>query len=467
MRWIDASGMPGGAPASTRGERARYGALALAVSVFAVYVSLIPFQFRWVPLDAAATRFARIVLSLDVERTSRTNYLANVLLFVPIGFGWAGALLLGRCRPWRALVAAACILPVSLAVSLTAEFLQTFVPGRIVSRSDVTAHTLGSLAGIGAWLITGEGLTGWLRAASDRSRGDRLARALTAYAVLWALANLAPFDFTVDFGALARRVHTGLISVVPFANQGAPAPRVVWDALAAALGAAPLGAWGLVGWTGARARRRASAAFALGAAAVLLVEGTQVFIRSHAADVDDVIFGTAGVAVGVWLGTRALSHREAVRVLPASAVSGRAVALLVAWGVLLCAYHWLPYDFTLDTTILRQKLARMSLVPFVGYWPNSELAVLDNLLASLALAAPFGVIGSFVVRRGRARHRTVLLLWVVLTTVAFAVIEAGQLLLPSRNPDPTDVLVSVAGSLAGFRVGRWLSGEGGRLKSEG
>ena len=34
-------------------------------------------------------------------------------------------------------------LTVSVAVSLTAEFLQMFVPGRVVSFADVTAQTLG------------------------------------------------------------------------------------------------------------------------------------------------------------------------------------------------------------------------------------------------------------------------------------------------------------------------------------
>ena len=46
-------------------------------------------------------------------------------------------------------------------------------------------------------------------------------------------------------------------------------------------------------------------------------------------------------------------------------------------------------------------------------------------------------------------------------------IEAGQLFLPSRFPDPTDVLVGVAGATAGLLAGRWLRGPHARERSGG
>lgn len=437
-------------------SRRSYALLALLVMAFTIYVSLIPFEFRGVRFDRAVAQFSRVMQSPYVERMSRTNYMANILLFVPMGFGLGGALLLGRRTPLCVALSAVCIVPASVAISLTAEFLQMFVPGRVVSRADVNAQTLGCLIGIAAWLVAGEGLTRWVRGASDRHRGDRVARALSAYAAIWMFVNLAPFDITVDPGVLAHRLRAGLVSVVPFANTGVSSPRLVWDVVVTTISAMPLGALGLVGWTGLGARRHSVAAFVFGAAFVLVMEVAQIFIRSHAADATDVLFGWLGVVAGVWLGRTALAHREAAAVLPGRAISAAAAVALLSWCLLLCAYHWLPYDFTLDSDLVRRRLSRMSLVPFVGYWSGSELNVFKNVLVKLGLSVPFGILASFVVRGRLIDTRVLVAGWLAGAAALFSVIELGQLLLPSRTPDPTDVLMSVLGCAGGLWVGRWL-----------
>jgi hypothetical protein len=40
--------------------------------------------------------------------------------------------------------------------------------------------------------------------------------------------------------------------------------------------------------------------------------------------------------------------------------------------------------------------------------------------------------------------------------VLFGLLEFGQFFLPSRVPNPTDVVVGVAASTAGLWLGRWL-----------
>lgn len=437
--------------------RRAYGWIAVAVAAFALYVSLIPFEFRPVPFEKAVEKFAGVMLTSRVERTSRSNYLANALLFVPIGFGCSGALLADRRRRFAALLAVPATLAFSVAVSLAAEFFQVYVPGRVVSRADVAAQTLGCAAGIAAWMIAGNWLTTWLRTASDRQRGDRVARALSAYAVIWIFVKLAPFDLTVDLGHLASRYRRGMISLTPFAAAaGVSTMQFVWDVVLTTLSAAPLGALGLIGWTGLGARRHSRAAFAFGASFVVAVEAAQIFIRSHAAQATDVLFGLAGVALGVWAGRYALLHRQAVAVLPRRAVSWQALALLLLWSAVLCAFHWQPYDFTLDSDLIRDQLRQISLVPFTGYWSGSELSTFKNVLLKLVLAVPFGVMASYVLDERAGHSAVVAAFWIVIALAIFGVIEAGQLLLPSRTPDPTDVLVSVAGTAAGLWIGRWV-----------
>lgn len=406
------------------------------------------------PFDGALAWFERAVFTARVERTSRSNYLANALLFVPIGFGASGALLAGRRRA-AALVAVPATLALSVAVSVTAEFLQIYVPGRIVSRADIVAQTLGCAAGIAVWIGAGNWLTGWLRTASDRQRGDRVARALSAYAVLWVLVKLAPFDFTVDLGHIANRYRRGLIALTPL-GAGVSTAQIVWDALLTTLGAVPLGALGLVGWTGLGVRRHSQAAFAFGAVFVVLVEAAQIFVRSHAAQATDILWGLLGVAGGVWAARCALQHRHAVPMIPERGFSWPAFGALLLWTAVLAAYHWQPYEFSLDPESIKEQLDGISLVPFAGYWSGSELTTFKNVLIKFVLALPFGIVGSGVLSDRVARRPVLTAFWIAVAAGVFGAIEAGQLLLPVRTPDPTDVLVSVAGAAAGLWIGRWV-----------
>ena len=64
---------------------------------FTVYVSLLPFRLQAVPWDVAWGHFAAAMTTWP-RRVARANFLANLLLFVPIGFGLAGAWLADRPR---------------------------------------------------------------------------------------------------------------------------------------------------------------------------------------------------------------------------------------------------------------------------------------------------------------------------------------------------------------------------------
>lgn len=430
--------------------RGAYLVLAIAGMVWAVYASLIPFDLHPMPVGVAWDQFLDGIVQRPEGRVSRSDVLANILLFVPVGFGLAGALLLER-RRILLLVAPLVIFPVSLAASVVAEFVQVFTADRVPSNLDIAAQTLGTAIGLGAWLMAGRGLTLWLRGALASSGDDRLSRVLVAYAGAWAFVNLAPFDITVDVGDLGERVREGKIALL--ADTGSVA-RFAWDALSELLAAAPLGILGVAGWGGRRTRSRFEA-FAIGALIVVGVETAQVFIRSHSATGSDLLFAWTGVAIGVVFGTRALGA------LPPAAGHVTATPWLgavVVWCLVICAYHWQPYDFAVDSELIRRKLARMSLVPFAGYLGGSPLNALNNLLTKLALAVPLGVLASFAFT-GPPPRRLALAVWLVGAAAIFAIVEAGQFFLPPRLPDPTDVVVGVAGAAGGLALGRWLRAE--------
>jgi VanZ family protein len=212
---------------------------------------------------------------------------------------------------------------------------------------------------------------------------------------------------------------------------------------------------GVFGRTGAGHRhlRRASAAFVVGAAFIVLVEAAQVFIRSHAGDVNDVVFGLLGVAIGVFAGERVRTTPLAAEPSPI-AVSAPGVLALAGWCLVLAVYHWRPYDFVVDPEAVRGKLARMSFVPFSGY-RGAGLTAFNDLLVKLGLSIPLGLGAAFAIRVN-VRRPAVTTGWLVFAAALFGLVESGQFFLPARVPDPTDVLLGLAGMYAGLVLGRWL-----------
>ena len=424
---------------------------------FAVYASLIPFTFASRPLDIAWAEYRAILSTGSMRGISRTNFLANILLFVPVGFGLTGSRLAERRRR-AAFSAVLAVLAASVGLSLVVEFLQLFAPARVPAFSDVAAQTFGCLFGIIGWALCGPELTEWLRASRSPAPEDRLSRALTAYAAAWVFVNLAPFDVIADVGDLGQRVRAGLITVVPFQSAGRATSRVVWDVLVSVITAAPLGVFGLIARTPAGVRRGTLAAFAIAAGFVVSMEVAQVFVRSHAADVTDAIFGCLGAGLGVVIGARMLSSGRPVLDVPGRGLfRGRVVTALLTRCLIVAAYHWMPYDFGLNPESIKRKLARISLVPFAGYAAGSDLNAFNDLLVKLGLAAPVGVIAAFALRR-EAPAAIVTACWLVAAASLFGAIELGQLFLPTRSPDPTDVLVGVVGTAFGLALGRWLRG---------
>ena len=398
-----------------------------------------------------------MLLSPPGRRISRSDLLANILLFVPIGFAFAGAWLAGQRRRAPLIQAVLLILPLSLAASLLIEFLQVFTGNRTPSSTDVAAQTIGCLLGIAAWRIAGEPLTTWLREAVAAAPEDRLERILTAYAAGWVLVSLAPFDITVDLGDLADRVRSGKIALLPFTGPGVFSARWVWDVTAELLSAIPLGLFGTIAASGGRYRRPASA-FALGLAIVVGIECSQVFISSHSANATDALFGGIGVLIGVVTAPRFAARDRAATISSRHAINWRAVTILVFWILVLCAYHWRPYEFSLDSESIRYKLRRISFMPFDGYRSGSYLNALNNLLTKIALSLPLGLAGSFLAGSTAASRPVILGLWAVAAAAIFGAIEAGQLFVVTRIPDPTDVLVGVIAAVGGLRLGAWLWG---------
>jgi VanZ family protein len=421
--------------------------LAALTAAFATYISLVPFNFTWPP-DAT---LAGAVYRLEAELASRSNFLGNVLLFAPLGFFGAGVVFSPAQRRAYTVIGVVALVAMSIALSLAIELLQVFVPGRTPSLVDIAAQTAGMLTGVGTWLVVSRRVLGWVeRRGSDRQ--DALRVGLLVFTAGRALAMLLPLDVTLDLGLLAGKFRNGLIVLNPMrsaALSGDALPARIAD-LALSI---PIGVFACLGGMSPGRRRHAGLALLIGWVFVGLVEVAQVFVISRTADGVEWLVNAAGVAVGVWLTIRLVPGQAGER--PAS--SWVPIGGLAATLGLYVLYNWSPFDFDVSGDLIRQRVPMIFGVPFHGYYQNPEIKAIDDVLVKIAIGVPVGMfLGWSISVNPTVLRRAAVVITSVLTAAFFVVVEAGQILLPSRYPDNTDIVLGLAGALLGSWAFRLL-----------
>ncbi len=422
--------------------------LAVLFIAFAAYGSFVPLRLRPVTLAEAVQRFVTTPL-VPPWHASGSDFLTNVLLFVPIGFFLLGAL---ANRSRRA--AAALALPVvgaGIALSVVIEFGQIFVQGRTPSWNDVVAESLGGFIGTMAWLAVGSSVAEWVAELfRTESESDRIYRILGAYVGVWVILGLLPFDFTVRPEELAEKFRAGRIVLEPF-----PAGSTLRDAGGTLLMAIPVGAFGVVAARTWRLAQPAVTGLGLALAVIVAIEVAQMFSFTRTADVTDLLMNAAGVGVGVPLAARGavalptvLRGGPGVRLWP--------LAALLVWCVTLVIRHWTPFDFVTDTSFIKSRIPGMLRVPFYNYYWGFAPYVLMDATTKLLMAVPVGAFLQLLFQPRAPLLRWVMAFGIVaLSGALFLALELGQLMLPSRVADQTDVYVGTLGAAIGVAL-IWL-----------
>ena len=426
--------------------RASCAALAGLTAVFAAYISLVPFNFTRPPDGSLATAFHQL---LEVGLVSRTNFAGNVLLFVPLGFFGGGAVFSPAQRQASRVVGVVALVALSIALSFGIELLQIFVPGRTPSIADVTAQTIGLIAGMGAWRLVARDILRWAdRRGSERSH-DALRIGLLVFTAARALWMLLPLDVTLDLGILAEKFRNGLIVLNPLRSTA-----LSWGALPARLAdfalSMPIGVLACLEGVSPGRRRPARLALLLGCVVVGLVEVAQVFVMSRTADIVEWLVNATGVAAGVWMTSRLVPRQAGEKLASTDSVP---IAGLAASLALYVLYNWSPFDFQVSGDLIRQRLPMIFGVPFYGYYQNPELKAIDDLLVKIAIGVPIGVFLGWWIRGCPAAYRRAVVALASILAVMFVVgVEAGQILLPTRYPESTDILLG----LGGVVLGSWV-----------
>jgi len=426
---------------------------ACAYLAFVIYGSLVPLDFQPLPLANAWAAF-KDIRYLPLGVASRADWVANILLFVPLSFLWLGVLWPTRHRAAR-LLAAVFVVLACAALGVLIEFLQLFFPPRTVSVNDVLAETLGAGVGVAAWWLWGTQVVAWFSRWSRAHLGHDVAKQLlTAYLFLLLGYNVLPLDITINPVDLFHKWREGRVIVLPFSASFPTIAQAAYELLT------DIGIWVPAAFLWRRSTGRSLGnvvSMTLLAAAGL--EFVQFFIFSRVTDVTDVITAGLGGAIGGLLGKHL--GRQSPRV-GADSSSGRLSARsLILWllglalivGALVLIF-WYPFEFSTERAFVKERLAQLRRAPFTAYYYGTEFRAVTEVLHKLGFFLPLGAWLALGAGRLAARYRIAGALihaaCLLLIGAVAAMIEAGQLFLPGKNADLTDWFLEFAGGAVGY-----------------
>lgn len=418
----------------TPSSRFRPAGLCLIWLLFIVYGSLVPLDFQFVTPEAAWQRFANAPM-LQLGATSRADWIANGLLYFPLGFLATLSMAGVRQRPRLQAVLAACML--SALVALVVEYLQVYFPPRTVSRNDLLAEAIGATTGAAtAWA----GHASWQRL-TDRlaSAGARLAASLGGL-YLAALLVLAvfPFDFVLNASEWSDKWHGASVGLwMAPSTLERTAVILVIKLLVEVVLLVPVGLW--LAWRGTC--RSVPAALLAGAGLGLVIELGQLVVLSGVSQGVSVLTRALGTGLGAWAFSRFADE-------PPSAWQPR-LRRATVWLVplylplLAVAYGWGQLGQA-DVALVQRNWDALEWLPFYYHYYTTETVAVSSLFMALLAYAPVGVLGwAWEARPYRAP---------VLALLLAGCIEAGRLLLPGAHPDPTNLWIAAAGAAMARRL---------------
>ena len=427
---------------------------ASAYLVFVVYGSLVPLRPVPIPFDEAWHRFQHIrTFHLDI--LSRADWVANLLLMIPLSFLWLAALASGRGAAARGAITAV-VWSGSVALALAIEFTQLYFPQRTVSVNDVVAEGIGATVGVALWWAVGAKALRWLGRWQETRGAPNLAeQAVWAYTGLLVLYNLMPLDLAPSPWGLLEKFRGGRIVLVPFGFETSDVPARLYEIASGIAIWAPLaGLWVLSG----RKTPVQSWITATGIAAG--IEVAQLFVYTRVSDVTDVLIAASGAGIGAW-GTARFVKRETAS--PAgSSEAARArwlasgIALGIVWLAALAVIFWYPFDVRMERAYVLSRVHLLRALPFQSYYYTSEFMAITQAFRHALFLVPWGVaLGIAGVSLKGSRWRWAYHVFAVAAAILVpAAIEAGQLALPGKFPDSTDLALEAFGALAGY-FGVW------------
>ncbi|MCP3868222.1 MAG: VanZ family protein [Gammaproteobacteria bacterium] len=437
-----------------RSVRSQLTLAALGYLAFVIYGSLVPLAYVPMPIDEAIASFHRIPF-LRLGIGSRADWVANALLFIPLTFLWLG-LIWPRKRGITRLLASLLILVAAVLLSLGIEFTQLFFPQRTVSQNDILAETIGALIGIALWWWYGQRLTHWIAVAWEtRGQTGIAEKLLWLYLAGLFIYNILPLDLTISPVEIYHKWRSGKVSLIPFSFKVEGTAQYLYNLVTDALLWVPVSLLCVLS-----SRRRGMQAWAWTVLIAIFLEFCQFFVFSRVSDTTDILMAMIGAGAGIWIAglfpeNKRSSHRAQRSNRTTQSTAVRPILALIAggvWTLVLMAVFWYPFEFEFDRSLLRERLELFLRAPLTAYYYGTEFRAVTELLHKILFFIPLGAtlaLGRLGLPPSPGRIVYSLITACILLAVPFG-IELGQVALPDKNPDITDLILEVIGGVIGY-----------------
>jgi glycopeptide antibiotics resistance protein len=433
------------------GSRGRFAAWGLVYALIIVYLSLVlgPAGFHFVALDPAVAWQELLATPYLINGSDqRPDWVANLLMLIPLGFAVTGAFWpLRRGRRWLAAGAALCC---CLFLVIAVKYLQLYFPPRTVSLNYIEAQSLGSLLGVMLFWVSSDRLFSVVQGVS-RPGGRPLLIACWIYAVALLLFFLFPFDVALSIEDFQERAAALPHLLLAWPAEGRPIPLRILVVSAETAATVPVGVM-----LALMSRRRSLFKMAVtGFAMMSVVAMLTMLVLTATPSLWAVLYRTVGIVIGaaivMWLEGRDPTRWR--RVL------ARFVPLMIPPYVLTVAFvnglmspHWRSVPEALAA------LDEFGLLPFYHHYIVSKAHAAESVAAHVLIFAPIGVM--VALRRGGGRGEV----WtaVILAALLSFAVEVGRWFKPGLQPDFSDVIIAAvaAGLAAKLTPAFWKALEG-------
>lgn len=407
---------------------------------FVVYGSLVPLDFRPLPLDQAWAIFQHIpMFKLGVE--SRADWISNGVLYVPVAFLSAHLLIqqfpAARRTPLFLLAGL-----FSGALAFGVEFTQLFFPPRTVSLNDLLAECVGSAIGLmlAAWY------SDWFRILLHAvfSNPRRLTlRLVEAYLAGYVAFSLFPYDLLLS-GAEFQQKLLGDNWGWLLAGDAHGTLLIALKAISEIVLTAPFGL--LLGYRSTHRSATYRQAIWLGVLLGGFIEIAQFFTASGVSQGLSVLTRVAGVCGGLalWRQRAGWSPERLAALAQRHAFVLGVVYLLL----LLQANGWFSHRWS-GADAAAAKLGELHFLPFYYHYFTTEAKALFSLASVCLMYLPVGLL--VWSNRGTPAQAFFYALF------AAGLIETGKLFLHETHPDPTNILLAALASWGTIHLARMLA----------
>ncbi len=428
---------------------------AIVYLIFVIYGSLVPFDHQNVPWQEAQDRFKNIPY-LDLGIESRADWIANIVLYIPLAFLWSSVLGNVRSSGLRfagtLLVLCACLL---LAVGV--EFFQLYFPPRTVSINDLIAESIGTAIGLLVSQIWGRQL---LRLCKHLPLSELLSveALIKLYLLAYILLSFFPYDFVASFAELEVKLESGndhiFMSIDACSNE---VVRCTVKFLVEIGVLVPLG--GLI-YLLPHVSHKLGLAVLIGFFLGIFSEVVQLFLFSGIAQGLSILTRMLGMGLGViaadWLcKQKRVDWQHWLKPFILAAVLPYFALVFIISGGLEGGW--------LSMASASAKLAETRFLPFYYFYYTTETIALVSLISNIGIYMPIGV-AYRLWHRAQSRVRSASWILAGFMGAGLAIlVETEKLFLADKHPDPTDVWIAFTAAAGSYvlmnKAMHWFSQE--------